>query len=185
MSATPPIAETEPLREHVFDGIREFDNRLPNWWLLTFYGAIAFSFVYWAWYHSWSSFSLDSIQRLEEAQARAAIAASAAGGELTDDQLWNMSRNDRVVSAGRATFMSTCVSCHGPDLKGKIGPNLTDQVWIHGGQPNQIIQTITRGVSTKGMPTWGPVLGRARIAEVAAFVLSHHTKGEPITLQAP
>jgi cytochrome c oxidase cbb3-type subunit 3 len=80
--------------------------------------------------------------------------------------------------------MATCAPCHKEDLSGNIGPNLKRQIWLHGGHPTEIVKTITEGVPAKGMLTWGPILGRKKITEVAAFVLSFHKKGEPIG-QAP
>jgi len=172
--------QIDPLREHVFDGIQEYDNRLPNWWLWTLYGAIIFAVVYWFYYHQ-SGQDLSPDLRLKRELAEiTARSASLSKGPLSDDQLWALSQDAATVAAGRATFNTTCVSCHGENLKGKIGPNLTDTKWIHGGRPTEVVHTITTGVAAKGMPTWGPILGPKRINEVAAYVFSYHTKGEPI-----
>jgi cytochrome c oxidase cbb3-type subunit 3 len=85
-----------------------------------------------------------------------------------------MSRNSVFVEAGRVTFQSTCASCHNAALTGGIGPNLVDDVWIHGGKPTDVLKIVTEGVLVKGMPAWGPVLGGKKVSEVVAFVLSHH-----------
>ena len=189
----PPTPPTEdPLRPHTYDGIREFDKRLPNWWLFTLYGAILFWIGYWSYFESWHEGRNGpqqlavALQRIET-QKLSAVAAT----HLDDATLWRMSRNPQFVEAGRATFNSICASCHLSSLRGKsenptaVGVDLTDQVWIHGGRPTEIIQTVTNGVPAKGMPTWGPVFGPKRITEVVAYVLSHHHEGEPITLQSP
>jgi cytochrome c oxidase cbb3-type subunit 3 len=176
-----PLDE-ESLRPHVYDeDIREYDNRLPNWWLWTLYGAIIFAFCYWSYYQHWNAGTsrdpgIAVMDELKENQLRASQNAVV----LTDDQLWAMSRDPEITAAGRATFESTCAPCHNADLSGKIGPNLKDQIWIHGGLPHQVVNTITHGVPPKGMPTWGPILGRTRIVQVASYVLSYHHKGEPI-----
>lgn len=176
---TPPV---DPLRAHIYDGIQEYDNRLPNWWLMTLYGAIIFSICYWFYYHQ-AGQTISADEQLQRSLAEiTARAAKNSKGPLTDDQLWATSLDSATVAAGRATFASTCASCHGDNLEGKIGPSLMDQKWIHGGNPTQIVTTITQGVGAKGMPTWGPILGAKRVNEVAAFVLSHHKKGEPITI---
>jgi cytochrome c oxidase cbb3-type subunit 3 len=91
-----------------------------------------------------------------------------------------MSKDSTAVQAGALTFQTTCASCHMPDLSGKIGPNLKDNLWIHGGKPVEIVHTITTGVAAKGMPTWGPVLGPTKINEVAAFILSYHSPSDPV-----
>jgi cytochrome c oxidase cbb3-type subunit 3 len=85
-----------------------------------------------------------------------------------------MSRNPVFVDAGRATFQSTCASCHHAALTGGIGPNLVDAEWIHGGTPADVLKTVTEGVLTKGMPGWGPMLGGKKVSEVVAFILSQH-----------
>jgi cytochrome c oxidase cbb3-type subunit 3 len=170
----------EPIRKHSFDGIQEYDKRLPNWWLFTLYGAIAFGFAYWV-YYEYPRTLQPSGARVDAEMARIVQAAESAGGqELTDDQLWAKSRDASVISVGETTFQSTCASCHNSDLHGKIGPNLTIDLWLHGGLPHEVVRTITNGVAAKGMPPWGPLLGKAKIIEVAAFVMSHHKQGEPI-----
>lgn len=174
MNETNP--EEEPLRPHVYDEIQEFDKKLPNWWLFTLYASIAFSFAYWM-FNQWLATTDPLFEKLERDMARVTLAkANSPDAKLTDEQLWQMSTSPDIVGAGRATFATTCASCHGDDLKGKIGPNLLDDVWIHGGTPVAVATTIRDGVLEKGMPAWGPVLGNTRVAEVAAFVLSHHQK---------
>jgi len=180
MKAEPKPNTEEKIRDHVFDGIQEYDKLLPNWWLMTLYGAIVFAAAYWFYYH-YPTMHESSGQRLERTMNEIALAAAKnAGADLTDDQLWAMSKDSKVTGAGALTFQTTCASCHMPDLTGKIGPNLRDNLWIHGGKPTEIINTITNGVPAKGMPTWGPVLGKAKIAEVASYILSYHSPTDPI-----
>ncbi len=163
----------DQVREHDFDGIREYDNRLPNWWLWTFYLAIAFSFFYWLHYHvlhtgpsQWEEY------RAEVKAEEARLAAIAAKNPLSDEKLLELSRDPQVVARGRAVFMKNCVACHRADGGGLVGPNLTDDYWIHGGKPLQIMKTITDGVPEKGMVSWGPVLGPLKIRDVTAYVLT-------------
>lgn len=178
------LAPEVKLRHHIYDGIQEFDNRLPNWWLWTLYGAILFAFAYWFYYHGPNP-AASSGERVTQKMARIAVAAAKkSGGDLTDDQLWSMSRDPQVIAAGRTTFQTSCAPCHMADLSGKIGPNLKVTQWIHGGLPHEVVATITNGVPVKGMPTWGPALGKQKIAGVAAYVLSYHKQGEPIIIVA-
>jgi cytochrome c oxidase cbb3-type subunit III len=181
---TKPTPVEEPLRPHSYDGIQEYDKRLPNWWLFTLYIAIAFSFVYWLYYH------LTDVGKDEHAvfarEMEAVQAARLANVVDVDDAtLWEMSRNSQIVAEGKKVFMTNCVSCHLASLRGKdesptaVGPNLTDATWIHGGMPTDLRHTITTGVPDKGMPTWGPVLGDNKIIQVVAFVLSHHDVPPP------
>ena len=161
----------DELRHHSYDGIQEYDKRLPNWWLFTLYGAIIFAAGYWAYYH-WTDHMQPGYVRVERKLEEFQRNALNSGAAPTDSQLYSMSTDPAVVSAGEKIYRTNCVACHGADLKGGIGQNLTDNVWIHGGLPTNLYTSISVGVADKGMPTWGPVLGPARIADVVAFVIS-------------
>ena len=96
-----------------------------------------------------------------------------------------MSRDPEMVKAGRAAFSaSSCRTCHGLTLTGGAAPNLIDQRWLHGGTPREVYGTITRGVPSKGMPTWGAVLEPKTIAVLVAYIFSYHREGEAIEVQA-
>lgn len=177
--------DEDPIRAHTFDGIREYDKRLPNWWLWTLHGAIVFAFAYWFYYHFPTEHETSEQRVDRKINAIAVAAAKNSGADLSDDQLWTMSKDPAAVNAGAMTFQTTCASCHMPDLSGKIGPNLKDNIWIHGGKPTEIVRTITTGVAAKGMPTWGPVLGPAKISEVAAYILSFHKSSDPVIPAGP
>jgi cytochrome c oxidase cbb3-type subunit 3 len=77
-----------------------------------------------------------------------------------------------LASAGEAVYQTNCVACHGASLEGGIGPNLVDETWIHGGDPAQVLATITDGVAAKGMPAWGSILGPEKVRQAAAYILS-------------
>ena len=160
----------DPIRPHVFDGIAEYDKRLPNWWLMTLYGAIAFSIVYWM---ATEHFGRGSDgERVTAAIQEVRASQLAAAGNFDDAVLSEMSRNASVVAAGAAAYKTNCVACHGDQLQGGIGFNLVDATWVHGGKPTEIMKTVADGVLVKGMPAWGPVLGPGKTAEVVAFILS-------------
>ncbi|MFZ5496867.1 MAG: cbb3-type cytochrome c oxidase N-terminal domain-containing protein [Verrucomicrobiota bacterium] len=189
---TPPSGDNSPpLRPHIYDGIQEFDQRLPNWWLYTLYGTIAFSIVFW-FAHMIAKVVPADGARVDAAMARIAAAKLATSIDVTNDGVfWDMSRNPVFTDAGKQTFQSLCVACHLASMKGKsenpgaVGPDLTDTAWIHGGTPKEIYHTVSTGVLAKGMPAWEPVLGQKKTAEVVAYLLSHHRKGEPITVEQP
>lgn len=170
--------EDDALREHSYDGIQEYDKRLPNWWLFTLYGAIVFSFCYW-FYNHWIGVRSDSIENLQAELARIQTEKAANSLDtLSNEQLWVMAKDTAMIDAGSGVYVSTCASCHGPNLEGKIGPSLADNVWVHGGEPQNVIKTVSEGVLEKGMPAWGPVLGNKRVLEVVAFVMSKHEPTE-------
>ena len=183
---SPPASNRPPddpkLRPHTYDGIQEFDQRLPNWWLNTLYGAIAFAIVYWFVYQTAHVMPTDG-EQVDAAMARLEAARLASTLEITDESLWQMSRNPVLTDAGKQTFNSLCIACHQASLLGGVGPNLTDHAWLHGGRPTEVFRTVTDGVPIKGMVSWGPVIGTKKTAEVVAYVLSHHQEGEPIEVQ--
>jgi cytochrome c oxidase cbb3-type subunit 3 len=185
----PPPDPDIKLRPHTYDGIQEFDQRLPNWWLNTLYGAIIFAIAYWFVYMIAALMPTDGAE-VDAAMARIAAAKMAGSIDVSDDaRFWEMSRNTVFVDAGRQTYQSLCVPCHLPSLRGKaenplaVGPNLTDTAWIHGGTPKEIYTTVSKGVIVKGMLAWEPVLGQKKTAEVVAYLLSHHQPGEAVTVE--
>jgi cytochrome c oxidase cbb3-type subunit 3 len=193
MQASPPPPDDPgiKLREHSFDGIQEYDQRLPNWWLYTLYGAIVFWVVWW-FVHMIAGLVPSDGARVDAAMAKIAAVKMATSIDVGNDaKFWEMSRNGVFVDAGKQTFTSLCIPCHLPSLRGKsenptaVGPDLTDTAWIHGGTPKEIYTTVSKGVLAKGMPAWEPVLGQKKSAEVVAYVLSHHQPGEPITVEQP
>lgn len=188
---TPPPNHGPVLREHVFDGIQEYDQKLPNWWLFSWYITIVWFVIAWVAYYQLSlgesdqakvDQALDYIQQVQLKELE----------KITDDKLWAMSQDAKLVSAGAATYATTCVACHAADLSAHIGgvklpgQPLNDSEWKHGGTPLQILNLVRKGAPdvTKGMPAWEPQLGLNRVVEVVAFILSKHTQGEAITLAA-
>jgi cytochrome c oxidase cbb3-type subunit III len=173
--------DPEPIRPHTYDGIQEYDKRLPNWWLFTLYGSIVFSIAYWAWHQTYEMSPPPGLALEEEMQENARLAAQNST-EVTDRVLWDMSRDAQAVAAGKATYLTTCAACHLPDMSGLVGPNMKDQNWVHGGKPLDLLKVVVDGIPAKGMPTWGPILGQQKIKEALAYILSFHTEGEPVNI---
>lgn len=160
------------LKEHSYDGIQEYDQRLPRWWLITLYGAIAFSVVYWL-VNQFYFASQSQTERIDkEMQDIQAIKLANSIDVTNDEMFWDMSQNSEFVSKGEKTFQATCTACHGTDLKGGIGFNLVDDTWVHGAKPSDIYLTIENGVPEKGMQAWGEQLGQKRITELVAYILN-------------
>ena len=188
-SNQPPDDSGIPIRKHTYDGIQEYDQRLPNWWLYTLYGAIVFWVVYW-FVHMIAGLMPTDGERVDAEMAKIAAVKMAGSIDVSNDTLfWEMSRNPVFVEAGKQSYQSLCIPCHLPSLRGKsenptaVGPDLTDTAWIHGGTPKEIYVTVSKGVIPKGMLAWEPVLGQKKTAEVVAYLLSHHQQGEPITVE--
>lgn len=149
MKKETPNEKNDPnviLLEHEYDGIQEYDQRLPNWWLITLYGAIIFSALYWFFYFQ-SRIGMTDSERLEQRLERIEAANLAATLEmLDDDNLWLMSRNAQFIDAGRRHYDAHCAACHGPNLEGGIGFALVDNEWVHGSAPTDIFRVIDEGI---------------------------------------
>ncbi|HET9040061.1 MAG TPA: cbb3-type cytochrome c oxidase N-terminal domain-containing protein [Gemmatimonadales bacterium] len=148
------------------DGIEEYDNPLPDWWLGLFVGCIVWAFAYTAHYHFIAHRS--QVKSLAAEMAAARLRWPDAGRAAT------VVFSKENVERGEAIYKANCTGCHGDQLEGKIGPSLVDSTWIHGGTAAEVVQTITAGVPAKGMITWGPILGPEKIGEVAAYVLQRN-----------
>ena len=145
------------------DGIEEYDNALPDWWLGLLWFTVIWAVAYTLHYHFIADRSQVKTLAAEMAAAEARWPAPKADAPFTP--------TEELADLGEAIYKTNCVACHGAELKGGIGPDLTDDVWIHGGSPDSVLKTIRDGVATKGMPTWGPILGPDKTRQVAAYVL--------------
>lgn len=164
-----------PLKEHEYDGIREYDNPLPSWWLATFFLTIIFSFLYWVHYE----LSGGQTQWEELKEDMAAIErhkSHAPAPTESEEELLALLSSNEALAAGKAVYDSKCAACHGPQLQGMIGPNLIDDYWLHGhGKLIEIAGVIRKGVLDKGMPPWEGALKDDEIKAVTAFI--HKQKG--------
>ncbi len=148
------------------DGIEEYDNPLPAWWLGLFYFTLAWGVIYAVHYHF---IAHRSQAKAYEAEVAAALQRWPQPEKV---EVAEVANDASAIAEGEKVFQSTCAPCHGADLTGGIGPNLVDSEWIHGGSLEEVVQTITNGVPEKGMPAWGPVLGPEKVAQVAAYIKS-------------
>jgi len=158
------IPEQE-LLEHEYDGIQEADNPLPKWSVQLFLICVVFAVVYTPLVHV---FNLLPKDYLASDIAQAAMVAEQREAELVASGFYDKD----PVAAGKKYFGTFCVSCHGTYGEGGIGPNLTDNFWIHGPEEVNITTTIMNGVAAKGMPTWGPILGERKIKMLTAYVMT-------------
>jgi cytochrome c oxidase cbb3-type subunit 3 len=168
--------DDDRLLEHNYDDIQEYDNPLPRWWVYIFWATIVFSLLY--------ALNLPGIgigkgrianyeAEMERARARYGDRLMA-GPNLSEPQLLALVADASRVAEGKATYDGNCMPCHRADGGGMIGPNLTDDYWIHGGKPLEVLKTVNEGVPPKGMPAWGAVMKPNQVAAVVAYVLSLH-----------
>ncbi|HEY2774645.1 MAG TPA: cytochrome-c oxidase, cbb3-type subunit III [Candidatus Binatia bacterium] len=171
---------------HAFDGIEEYDMPLPRWWLWLFVGTIGFAGVYLVLYPGFGAFpgvlgwtevgQHEAEVREADAKVQPLYAAYAAR------PIEDLARDSRAVATGRHLFANTCAACHGADAHGGVGfPNLADDDWIWGGDP-ETIQTTILGGRMAFMPAFAPALGGEQgIREVIQYVLS--LSGQPADAQ--
>lgn len=172
IDAAPVEKEKDILLDHDYDGIKELDNNLPPWWKYLFYVTIIFGIIYMLDYHVFHSGKLSAAEYLEEVKLADLEKANMVGGKMVDVNNVQQLKDPVDLAAGQATFNKLCTVCHGAKGEGIVGPNLTDNYWIHGGGIKNVFTTITNGVPDKGMVSWKTQLTPAQIEEAASFVLS-------------
>lgn len=167
--------ENEKLIEgHDADGIQEYDNPLPRWWLYIFYATILFSVGYWIYYHmggpgkSQAQIYVEDMEQLNALKAK--MQPKAKADEAT---LAKLLKDPAQVAAGKQIFGVRCMPCHQKDGGGLVGPNLTDDYWIHGkGTLEGIFKVVRDGVPAKGMIPWGTQLKPQELMQVSVYVAS-------------
>jgi cytochrome c oxidase cbb3-type subunit 3 len=157
--------------DHEYDGIREYDNPLPRWWVTTFWVSFVFAGAYFFHYHV--SGKGESVHVAYEAEVRAADEAEAKrvlADAVSTESLRALMQNTTTMQSASAIYVQRCQVCHAEQGKGGIGPNLTDDYFLHGASLMDIYQVIHDGVAAKGMPAWSRQLSPAELRQVVAFV---------------
>jgi cytochrome c oxidase cbb3-type subunit 3 len=159
---------------HNYDGIRELDNRLPPWWLYGFYVTIVFAGIYLWRYHVSHAAPLSGEEYAiamakAEAEKEAYLKKSA---NNVDENTVVLLTDASALAAGKNVFATNCVACHLADGGGSVGPNLTDDYWLHGGDVKDIFKTVKYGVPEKGMRSWKEDLSPVQIAQVTSYIKS-------------
>ena len=175
--------EQDKLLDHDYDGIKELNNPMPTWWLYGFYFCIAFAFVYLTYYHvlGWGPNAQEEY-KAEMAYAKQHYPQEKAAGddheaaEKDEHKFEDMKAlTDKAsLAAGKKIFDSVCFACHGQQGQGMVGPNLTDDYWIHGCKVGTIMKNITTGFPTRGMPPYGggKTLDQKELHDVASYIIS-------------
>ncbi|MHA4808610.1 cbb3-type cytochrome c oxidase N-terminal domain-containing protein [Flavitalea flava] len=159
---------------HDYDGIRELDNRLPPWWLYGFYCTILFACVYmWRYHvsHSAPSSSEEYQIAMQQAEIQKTAYLKKAANNIDENSVKLLTGADQLAP-GKAIFESTCFPCHGKAGEGGVGPNLTDEYWLHGGSIQEIFKTIKYGWPEKGMKSWKDDYSPSQIAQITSYVKS-------------
>jgi cytochrome c oxidase cbb3-type subunit 3 len=174
LSLKPLSEEKDMMIDHDYDGIQELDNPTPGWFMYLFYATIAFAFVYILNFHVFNLGKLQdeeyAIEVKEAETAKAAFLAQSANN--VDENTVALSTDAGVIAEGKALYTKNCVACHGANGEGTVGPNLTDEYWIHGSKINNVFKTIKYGVPEKGMVSWEKQLTPKQISDVANYIKS-------------
>lgn len=164
--------EQDILLDHDYDGIKELDNSLPPWWKYGFYLTIVVAVVYF-WYYEMGSGPSSYDEYVAEVQAgEASKAAYLAKSANNVDENTVVMLDDAGIASGAMLYQSMCAACHLADGGGSVGPNLTDDYWLHGGSVKDIFKTIKYGWPDKGMKSWKDDFSPKQIAEITSYVKS-------------
>jgi cytochrome c oxidase cbb3-type subunit 3 len=169
--STPVEQEADILLDHSYDGIRELDNYLPPWWKWLFYGTVVWAVIYLIVYHVAGLLPLSNEEYMAEVEEVQKIRASQEIVQIDENTLEFTAEAD-LINKGKEVFISNCASCHRNDGGGSVGPNLTDEYWLHGGSVRNIYATIKNGVPEKGMISWAPILKPEEIRDAAFYIMS-------------
>lgn len=172
--AVPIDREHEIMSHHEYDGIRELDNSLPPWWVNMFILTIIWAVGYMYYYH-WGGNGPSSAEEytiaMEQAQKQQAVSLAGMANAVDESNVVALTESG-ALGEGELIFKNVCAACHGLAGEGTVGPNMTDEYWIHGGGIKEIFKTIKYGVPDKGMISWQSQLTPADIQKVASYILT-------------
>jgi cytochrome c oxidase cbb3-type subunit 3 len=160
------------LSGHEYDGIKELDNKLPKWWLWLFYITIIFSVVYFTRMHIIHTADKQDDAYKKEVEAAMIKYKAARPASSIDASNVTLLTDAVALAKGKEIFDKSCVVCHLAQGQGIVGPNLTDEYWIHGCTIGDIFNLIVVGVPDKGMISWKDQLTPEQIQQVSSYIVS-------------
>lgn len=161
------------LSGHDYDGIKELDNKLPKWWLGLFYITIIISVIYLIRYHVINTGDLQNAEyEREMAKAEQTYKRPEASSTSLNAANVILLTDVATLEAGKTIYDKHCMVCHLSKVEGLVGPNMTDEYWIHGGSIGDLFNIIVVGVVEKGMISWKDQLLPVEIQQVACYILS-------------
>ncbi|WP_019039598.1 cbb3-type cytochrome c oxidase N-terminal domain-containing protein [Psychroflexus tropicus] len=175
LTRSKPVEEEGEIElDHNYDGIRELDNKLPPWWLYSFYASIIFAVIYLARFHIFNDYDQIEEYKSEVAQAEIDIARyKETAKDLVTIETVTLMEEPSDLEAGKQIYSNSCVACHKADGGGGIGPNLTDEHWILGGGIKNVYRTLVEGGRPgKGMVSWKNDFKPSELQQVASYVLT-------------
>jgi len=158
--------------DHEYDGIREYDNPLPQWWTWIMWGTVIFSVPYFLYYTFGVGETLEQSYDSEAAAFFEVLAKRLGNVKPDEATLLRLSRDDTFMATGRVLFRANCAVCHSADGGGGTGPNMTDDHYINVKKVEDLYTTIHDGVVNKGMPAWSRTFGEPHMVVLAAYAAS-------------
>jgi cytochrome c oxidase cbb3-type subunit 3 len=174
LTDTVPVEQEDViLTDHIYDGIQELDNNLPPWWKYMFYATIVFAGVYIYFYHFNENGKLQAQeyeQEMNVAEKEKIEYMKLAANSIDETNV--KVADAKGIENGKSLFLSNCAACHGRAGEGGVGPNLTDEYWLHGGGIKNVFKSVKYGIPQNGMISWKSQLSPKNIQEVASYILS-------------
>ncbi len=165
--------EKDIMFDHAYDEIRELDNKIPPWFNYLFYGSVVFGIFYMVNYHILSSGDVQATEYIEEVKfAEMQKVELIKSGALLDENKLTALIDAAALNSGKEIFVKNCAVCHTEKGGGLVGPNLTDDYWIHGGGIKNVFAVIKEGAPAKGMISWKAQLNPRQIQEVSSYILT-------------
>ncbi|MFN8286203.1 MAG: cbb3-type cytochrome c oxidase N-terminal domain-containing protein [Chitinophagales bacterium] len=166
--------EKDILLDHNYDGIKELDNNLPPWWKYSFYISIVWAIAYLAYYHIGGGPSSHDEFVAEMEKGKAEVAAYIKAHPAKVDENSVTMADAAGIAEGKTIFITNCKPCHGENGEGIVGPNLTDDYWIHGGSMSEVFKSVKYGWPAKGMKSWEADLKPEEIKNVVSYIKTIH-----------
>jgi cytochrome c oxidase cbb3-type subunit III len=167
--------EADIMLAHPHDGIYELDNKLPPWWVNMFYITIVFAVAYIGYFHFYQDGERGQLyeykEAMKEGEVLKALAADRDANSVNETNVV-ASTKPTDLDAGKAIFIEKCAACHGQKGEGGVGPNMTDEYWLHGGSIKNVFGVVKNGVPAKGMIAWKDQLRPAQIQAVSSYILT-------------
>lgn len=164
--------EADIMLDHEYDGIRELDNDLPPWWKYGFYATIVFAFAYLIHYHVFQTGNLQLAEYNKSVEAAKIAKEEFEKGNannVNESNVTMLTDKDQIAK-GASIYSENCVACHGKLGEGGVGPNLTDEYWMHGGSIKDIFKSIKYGWPEKGMKAWQADLSPVMIHQITSYI---------------
>lgn len=166
--------ERKLIMDHSYDGIQELDNPTPPWFMFLFYSTIAFAVVYGIYYHGMGNGDImgnEYAAQVKEAEIMREAYLKKFANSINENNV-KLVTDKAKLEEGKKVYDNNCVACHGAAGEGKVGPNLTDEYWIHGSGIKNVFHTVTEGVPEKGMIAWKKQLNPLQIQQVSSYIIS-------------